>query len=104
MAQLPKGEQDIWNAMPAWLWVVYAVAVLSGFAGAIGLLMRKGWSQIAWLVSLIAVIIQFGYVFAATPIMATIGPSSILFPAFIIIVAAISFWLAGNWKSKGWLG
>jgi hypothetical protein len=103
MAALPEGERNIWAAMPGWLWGLYAVAVGAGFIASIGLLLRKAWAQPAWLVSLIAVVIQFGYVFAATPILKTVGPSAIIFPAFIIIVAAVAWWLAGMWKAKGWL-
>lgn len=103
MATLPKEQQDIWNAMPQWLWWDYAIAVIAGFAGAVGLLLRKAWAQWAWGLSLIAVVVQFGYVFAATPMLATIGPGAIAFPAFIIAVAAVAWWLAGDWKRRGWL-
>ena len=35
IAALPAGQQQLWNTMPAWAWVVYGVAVVSGALGAI---------------------------------------------------------------------
>jgi hypothetical protein len=104
MARLPPDEQAIWSAMPSWLWGVYAVAVLSGFAGAVLLLMRKALSVALYLVSLIAIVVQFGYVFAATPLLRTIGPSSALFPLFIFAMGAAALWFALSWRGKGWIG
>jgi hypothetical protein len=103
MAGLPAGEQQIWSAMPGWLWVVYGVAVAAGFAGAVALLMGRALAVPLCLASLISVVVQFGYVFTATPILAIIGPSSIVFPAIIIVVAAVAAWLARSWAGKGWL-
>jgi hypothetical protein len=104
MAQLPAGEQAIWSAMPGWLWGVYAIAVLSGFAGAVLLLMRKALSVPLYLISLVAIVIQFGYVFAATPLLGTVGPTSMIFPLFIFAMGAVALWLARSWRDKGWIG
>jgi hypothetical protein len=66
-------------------------------------LMKRAIAEPLYLVSLIAVVIQFGYVFLVMPVLETIGAAAIPFPAVIIIVAAVSYWLARNWKAKGWI-
>jgi hypothetical protein len=102
-AAMPPEQRAMWDSMPGWLWADFAVAVFSALAGAIALLMKRTIAEPLYLVSLIAVVIQFGYVFLVMPVLQTIGPAAIPFPAVIIIVAAVSYWLARNWKAKGWL-
>ena len=102
-AAMPKAQQDLWNAMPKPIWLAFFVAIAAGLLGAIALLLRKAWAVPSYLVSLIAVVIQFGYIFTTMPVLSTIGPSAIAFPAFIIAMAALQFWFARRWRSAGWL-
>ena len=103
LAQMPAAERDIWAAMPGWVVGAFAVAVWSGLLGAVGLLLRRGWARLAFAVSLLAVIVQFGWTFLATPIMSTIGTSAAAFPAFILLMAAVLLWFAGLAAKRGWL-
>src|SRR3954466_4568422 len=61
MGALPAAQRDLWLAMPAWLWAAYAIAVWIGLAGALGLLMRQSWARTAFIVSLAAALVQFGW-------------------------------------------
>lgn len=103
LAQLPAAERDIWTSMPGWVVGAFAVAVWSGLLGAVGLLLRRSWARFAFAVSLLAVIVQFGWTFLATPILSTIGTSAAAFPAFILLVAAALLWFAGLAAKRGWL-
>lgn len=104
LAAMSEAERAILESRPGWLWVVFGIAVAAGLVGAIALLMRKAMAQHIYLVSLIAIIVLFGYVFLVMPVLHTIGAAAIPFPAAIIIIAAVSYWLARNWKAKGWIG
>lgn len=64
IAQMPEAQQQLYQARPQWLFAVYGVAIFSGLLGAIGLLMRKRWATLLFLLSLLAVVVQFGYTFA----------------------------------------
>jgi hypothetical protein len=103
LAQLPDAQADMYRMLPAWLDAVFAVAVWSGLAGAIALLLRRRIARTFYIVSLAAVILQFGYVFGATPILTTIGPSSAAFPAFVIVAGVVLVWFAGLARGRGWL-
>lgn len=103
LAQLPAAQRDLWMAMPAWVTGAYAVAVWSGLAGAAGLLLRRDWARLAFAASLVAVIVQFGWTFLATPILTTIGTSAAAFPAFILLVAALLLWFSLAAAKRGWL-
>ncbi|MGA9583597.1 MAG: hypothetical protein WBR13_16680 [Allosphingosinicella sp.] len=103
LARLPAEQRDIWAAMPGWAVGAYAVAVWAGLLGAIGLLLRRSWAKLAFAASLIAVIVQFGWTFLATPILDTMGASAAVFPLFILIVAALLLWFSGMAAKRGWL-
>jgi hypothetical protein len=103
MAQLPPAQREIWAMTPSWVIAAYAIAVWVGLAGAIGLLLRLSFARIAYVVSLVAIVVQFGWTFAATPILTTVGTSAVFFPLFIAAVCAALVWFAGHAAGRGWL-
>jgi hypothetical protein len=103
LATLPPEQRAMWVSMPGWAWAAYAVAVFAGTAGAIGLLMRKGWAVPLFALSLIAVLVQFTYPFIIAGGLRTLGASALLFPLFIVAIGAIQAWLSARWRTAGWL-
>lgn len=74
--------------MPGWLWIVYAIAVGAGVAGSASLVARRAVAVPLYLVSLIAVVVQFGYTLGATSLVAEKGfLAAAGFPAVIILIA-----------------
>lgn len=83
----PVGAR-IFAEMPGWLWAVYAVAVGAGAVGAVLLLMKKAAAASLFLVSLIAVLVQFGYTLGATDLIAQKGfVVAAGFPIVVILIA-----------------
>ncbi len=102
IAKLPALQQYLWTHMSVRVWSSYAIAVFAGTLGAIALMMRKSWAVGLFLISLVAVLVQFSnpvLLAAAT----TNGWGLMAFPAFIIFIAAVQFGLAWRWKRDGWL-
>ncbi|QGP78611.1 sugar transporter [Sphingobium sp. CAP-1] len=92
----------IFAAMPGWLWLIFAVAVLVGTAGAIALLLRRRSAVPLFLLSLIAVVAQFGYTFLATDLIAVKGVVvATAFPIFIFIMAILQWRYATAQAGKG---
>lgn len=90
-------QQEIVANLPSWVTAVFAIAVFSGTIAAIGLLLRKKWSKSLWLISLIGVIIQMGY-------LLIYGLESNLIMTIMIIVFALFFvWFSRLAVSKAWL-
>ena len=54
--------------------------------------------------SLVALLIQFGYMFAVTDIIAVKGVWTTYFPIFLAAVAAAAAWLARLAERRGWIG
>ena len=104
LANLPPAQRDMMAALPAWLTAVYAIAVWSALAGAICLLLRLKFAPVAYTVSLVAIIVQFGWTLIMLPIIQTMGFAEAAgFPIFIAVVGAVSVWFSGKAAANGWL-
>lgn len=103
VAEMGKLAADCIKGMPSWLWWVYGIAVWSGILGTVALLLRRVWAQPLYLVSLVAVVVQFGHSFLVQQIHQLMGWSAAIFPAFIILMAIVQLWFAGWAKKRGWL-
>lgn len=102
-----QGAWDLayYRALPAWFAWDYALATLAALAGAIALLMRSRHAVVLYVVSLVGVVIQFGYVFLGTDLLAHKGAATTLpFPAFIAIMGAVQIAVARVAARRGWIG
>ena len=101
---MPEGQRQLYMARPQWLFVVYAIAVFSGLFGAIGLLLRRALAKWLFVVSLAAVVLQFGYTFMVMNAIELIGAAAAVpFPLFIFTVDAFLLWMSIQAKNSGWL-
>ena len=101
---MSEAERQIYTGRPTWLLVAYAVAILSGLGGVIGLLIRKRWAVALLAVSLITAVIQFGYVLFGMGAMDTLGAGATLpFPILILAIGAGLLWLAMRARHFGWI-
>lgn len=96
-------DRQLYASLPTWYGVVYIVAVLSGLLGAILLLMRRSAAVMLSALAVVAVIIQFGWLFLATDILAVRGTWVAYFPMFILLVQLFQLWFANRAKGKGLL-
>jgi hypothetical protein len=101
LAKTDPTTAQAFASMPVWVWVVYAIAVGAGTLGAIALLMKKAVAASLFLMSVIAVIVQFGYTFLGTDLLAVKGPAAMAFPAFIVVMAIVQLLYTRNLVGKG---
>lgn len=90
-------QLEIAANMPAWVTAAFAIAVFTGALAAIGLLLKKSWSVKLWYLSLLAVLIQMGY------ILINGYASSIVMTIMIIVFALFFVWFARKSEANGWL-
>ena len=73
--------------------------------GAVALLMRSRRALMLSVVSLVAVVIQFGYVFAGTDLLAHKGAAATVpFPLFIALMGGVQIGVAVLAARRGWVG
>jgi hypothetical protein len=103
-------EQGAWDlgfyrALPTWFAWDYALATLAALAGAIALLLRARQAVLLSGLSLVGVVIQFGYVFVATDLLAHKGAAATVpFPLFIALMSCVQIALARLASQRGWVG
>lgn len=87
LAAMPDAQRAVYEATPAWLNGLFAVAVASGVLGSIGLLMRRRWATPALLVSLLAIVVQMLAAYLLTPVWAASGPGGLVLPVLLVLIA-----------------
>ena len=103
LAALPSAQRDAWLALTFLPKAAYVVAVAAGVLGSVLLLTRKRLARSLFFLSLAGIIIQFGWFFGVYGGLAKLGPSSVVFPAFIFLVALAEIWFAGLSARRGWV-
>lgn len=101
--EMSEAERSLMQRSPMWVTGLFAIAVFSGALGALGLLLRQSWARLLLLLSLVAVILQFGGWLLATDAIAVIGPTVFIMPAIIVAVAILLYWVANTGVRRGWL-
>ncbi len=92
------------DAMPSWVWGAYAIAVWVGTAGTIALLLRRKLAIALYAVSLIAVIVQFGYTLGMTDLIVVKGwVEAGGFPLVIVLIGIFELWWARRCSAQGYL-
>lgn len=104
MASATDYDRQLFAALPAWYFWVYAVAVGAGLLGSLALLGRSAAARWLYVLSLIAIVVMFGYVFLQTDVIAVKGAGEAMgFPIIIALIAIFSIWFAGYSRRRGWV-
>ena len=97
-------DRALYASLPIWYNSVYAVSVVCGFAGAVALVLRSTLAIPLFVISLVTVIVMFGWIFLATDLIAHKGMLVATgFPIFITAVAILQIWLARRARTRGWI-
>lgn len=103
-ARLSDYDRALLASRPGWFLWVYGAAVWAQFFGGLALLLRRRLARPLFAVALLSVVIQFGYIFAATDIVAVKGAANVVpFPVLIAAVTATGLWLSIRGSRRGWL-
>lgn len=103
------GPVDDWArtyyaALPGWYDYVYGVGTIGGLLGVVALLLCHRLAITLFWTSEIAVVVMFGYTFAATNLIAHKGAGTVAFPVVIAAIGAFEIWLASLAARRGWIG
>jgi len=102
-AGLPDVQRELWSGMPVWTWVAFGLAVGCGTLAAIALLMHKRVAVPLFLISFIAILVQFSWPIFMTDAFSKMGMELVTFPAVLVLFGALQWQLARRWQQRGWL-
>jgi len=103
LAAMPETQQAQYAALPSWYTIVFGIAVIAATLGCIGLLLRKKWATILFMLSLVAVIIQQIVFWVMTDIGKSASGFNLVMTIMIPVIAIFLVWFARKKTAKGWL-
>jgi len=103
LAAMPAAQRAVYAATPAWINIVFGVAVVSGVLGAISLLLKKRWAVPLFLVSLLAIVVQLVGAYAVTPVWQSSGAAGLALPVMLVVIALYLWWYARDAATKAWI-
>lgn len=103
MAQMSPDQIKLYESTPAWLDCVFGFAVVSGVIGCLLLLIKKAFSYKVLLASLVAVMVQMGYVFGIQQAAAVLGSDALVMPSVVILWGIFLVWFSRFAVTKHWL-
>lgn len=105
LAAMTEYDRQLYTERATWFIVTYGVAVWGALIGTLLLLLRRAWARPVYILSLIAVVVMFGWMFLATDIIAVKGVLVATgFPILIAVIGAFQIWFAGLAQRRGWIG
>lgn len=103
LAELPDPERELIASTPVWVTAAFALAVVGGLLGSIGLALRKRWSLLFLWLSLLGVLVQNGHGFLFSDALAVYGLQAMILPALVIVIALLLVMMARNANTRHWL-
>lgn len=103
MATLPQEQQNLYNAMPVWATVAFAVAVNFGALGSLLLILKKSMAGLFLQLSLAGVVIQNIHSFFMTNAVEVLGAAALIMPILVILISIYLVVLAAKAKHRGWI-
>lgn len=104
LARLTAYDRALLASRPSWFIWVYGAAVWSGLIGTIALLAKSGLCRPLFMLSLVLIVVMFGYIFAKTDLIAVKGFTTAAgFPILIAAIAMFQIWIAGLARRRGWI-
>ena len=102
-AALPEAQQNLLSTQPVWVTAAFAIAVFAGLVASISWLLKKRIAVRLFLLSLLAVIVQFSSYFIVDGYREFISDQGWLMPALILLFAIGFLLLAWQAEKKGLL-
>lgn len=103
VAKLSAEQQELYRARPSWAVSATAVAVWLGALGSLALILRKRWTTILLVLSLLGVLVQDYWLFLASDAARVSGPSVVMMQAFVLLVSIALVALSLHASKRGWL-
>ncbi len=103
LAAMSDAEQALFENTPAWATSAFAIAVFAGVLASLCLVLKKAWAGPLFILSLVAIIIQFTYWLFLSGATAVYGGQTYIMPGMVTAIAIFLLWFSQMAKNKGLL-
>lgn len=86
MSGMPENQQSLYLVMPSWVNGVFSLEVFGGVFGCIGLLLKKKWALVFFIISIVGVLTQTCYVYFMSDAISLMGAPAIIMPLVAIFI------------------
>jgi Na+/proline symporter len=102
MAHLPLDQQQAFRAEPAWVRIAGGAAVLTGFAGAVLLVLRRRAAEPLLMLSLIAIIVWLAGLLLS-PLREAVSTNDLAVAIITVLIDSTIYLFARHSRQRGWL-
>lgn len=103
LAALPEDQRSIYESMPSWVNIAFALAVFGGTLGCIALLLKKSWAIPLFIISLVGIIAQMYHSFFISNSYEVFGPGGLIMPVMVILIGIFLVWFSKKSTVNGWV-
>lgn len=104
LTKLPEDQSALYGDYPLWTNVVFAIAVFGGLFGSLGLILKKKWAKLAFIVSLGGIIPQMIHDLFFTKSIEVYGPGqAAIMPVMVVTFGVFLIWFSKYATHKNWL-
>jgi hypothetical protein len=103
VAKMSPEQQELYAARPAWAVAATATAVWCGALGCLGLILRKRWSNVLLVLSLLGVLAQDAALFGMSNAIEVGGAAVVFLQGLVLVVAVGLVFLGRKAQAQGWL-
>ena len=104
LTKLPEDQSALYGEYPLWTNVVFAIAVFGGLFGSLGLILKKKWAKLAFIVSLGGIIPQMIHNLFFTKSIEVYGPGqAAIMPVMVVTFGVFLIWFSKYATHKNWL-
>lgn len=103
LAALSEAERAMYENQPSWAKIAFALAVVGGALGSLGLVLKKRWATPVLIVSLFGILLQMFHAFFLADALAVKGNSALIMSTLVVIIGIVLVWLGRKSDTQGWL-
>lgn len=103
LSDMPENQRTLYLNMPFWLNMIFALEVFGGLLGSMGLILKKKWALLFFIISIVGVLVQTFYIYFLSEAISLMGTPAIIMPLIAIIIGAGLIVLTKFSFSKRWI-
>ena len=103
LSELPDAQRVFYETTPIWAKLGFAVAVVGGVVGSLGLILRRSWAVTMLVICLAGIAVQAGHGIFVGNGVAAFRAAGLVMPALTFGIALALTLLARHGRRQGWL-